>query len=568
VISRRDFLRAAAAASLLVGSDSLARAAAQQRIAQEDLLRFAPLGQVTLLHLTDLHAQLLPLYFREPAVNIGAGEARGRPPHLTGANFLAAYGLPPGSPQAYAFTCADFTALAGGYGRMGGLDRIATLVKAIRAERPGQVLLLDGGDSWQGSYTTLAERGMDMVQAMRALKLDAMTGHWEFTLGAARLKELTAALGCPFLCGNVVDKEWGDPVFDSTAFFERGGVKVAVIGQAYPYVPIAHPQWLFPDWTFGIQEDRLRDHVAAARKAGAAIVVLLSHNGFDIDRKLASRVDGIDVILGGHTHDALPEPVMVGRTIVVASGSHGKFLARLDLDVANGAVAGHRFRLIPVFSDAIVPDAEMAALVASLRRPHEAEIGRVLGTTEGLLYRRGNFNGTFDDLICDALLQEREAEIALSPGFRFGATLLPGQPIRIDDLYSQTAITYPTAYRRSLTGGALKDILEDVADNLFNPDPYYQQGGDMVRVGGMSYRIDVTQPMGQRISEMRLARSGAAIEAEKSYQVAGWASLDRNAEGPPIYDLVARHIAAQKSIAIPDRSPVEIVGGDPRGMAG
>ncbi len=567
MISRRDFVQATIATGILTGATrSVARAAAKQAISQADLLQFEPLGQVTLLHFTDLHAQLMPLYFREPSVNIGVGSDAGVAPHLTGKSFLKAYGIAPDSSSAYALSSDDFGALAAEYGRMGGLDRMATLIKEIRAARPTQTLLLDGGDTWQGSYTSLKERGADMVAAQNLLGVEAMTAHWEFTYGQDRVKELKSRLNAPFLCGNVKDATWGDRIFEGTKMFERGGVQIAVIGQAFPYTPIANPRWMIPDWSFGIEEDRVRAEVDAARKAGADVVVLLSHNGFDVDRKLASRIAGIDVILTGHTHDAIPHSVMVGNTILTAPGSHGKFLGRLDLQIENKRVTKHRFRLIPIFSDAIASDPEMAALIGRLRAPYKADLDRVLARTDSLLYRRGNFNGTFDDVICQALLTERDAQIALSPGFRWGSSLPAGHDIRLEDVYNQTAITYPAAYRSTMDGATLKGVFEDVADNLFNPDPYYQQGGDMVRVGGMSYAIDVSKPIGSRISNMRLA-NGAPIEATKSYVVAGWASINQGTEGPPIYDVLTTYLQKQHVVHVPDRQTVSVTGADRSGIA-
>ncbi len=560
MFSRRDFLQVAAATSILTGGTGWARAAARQALTQKDLLGFDPLGQVTLLHITDIHAQLMPVYFREPSINLGVGEAHGLPPHLTGKDFLKAYDLPAESPEAYAFSSEDFVALAKAYGKVGGVDRLATLVKAIRAERPNNTLFLDGGDTWQGSYTSHQTGGADMVEVMNALGVEGMTAHWEFTYGEERVQELISELAFPFLAGNVRDTEWEEPVFDAATTFERGGVKIAVIGQAFPYTPVANPRYLIPNWSFGIQEKLVAQRVAEARAGGAELVVLLSHNGFDVDRKLASRVAGIDVILTGHTHDALPRAVEVGKTLLIASGSHGKFLSRLDLDVKDGKVADYRYRLIPVFSDVIKPDADTAALVKKIRAPHQAELGRVLGRTDSLLYRRGNFNGTFDDLICRALLKERDAQIALSPGFRWGATLVPGQEITVEDVHNQTSITYPKVYRTEMTGAFLKEVFEDVADNIFNPDPYYQQGGDMVRVGGLSYTIDIRKPIGQRISDMTLLADGAKIEAEKSYVVAGWASVNEATEGPPVWDLVSRYIEREKTVSVDDRPDIRILG--------
>jgi S-sulfosulfanyl-L-cysteine sulfohydrolase len=560
MLSRRDFIQAASAAAAIMGA-GLSRAAAQQRLTQADLLAFQPVGNVTLVHMTDLHAQIVPLYFREPSLNLGVAEVKGLPPHVTGKSFLDAYGIAAGSPLAYALTDQDFSTLAKSYGRLGGLDRIATIVKAIRAEREGRTLFLDGGDTWTNSYTSLVTKGQDVIDCMALLKPDAMTAHWEFTLGEARVKEAIDSLGFPFLAQNVRDAEWNDEeVFKAFAMFERGGVKIAVIGQAFPYTPIANPRWMIPSWSFGIRDEAMQKQVDLARADGAQLIVVLSHNGFDVDRKMAARVRGIDVILTGHTHDALPDVVKVGNTLLIASGSHGKFVSRLDLDVRDGGIKAYRYKLIPVFADAIQPDAVVAAKIREVRAPHEAMLRETVGHTETLLYRRGNFNGTLDDVICDALLAERDAEIALSPGFRWGVSLLPGQAITREDIYNATAITYPAAYRTTMSGARLKDVLEDVADNLFNPDPYYQQGGDMVRVGGLTYTIDINAAMGSRISDMRLAKSGQTIAAEKDYTVAGWASVNEGTEGPDIWNIVFAHLQRRNTVAPQGGDTVRIIG--------
>jgi sulfur-oxidizing protein SoxB len=563
-LGRRELLQVAGAtAALAVANPSLAQGKAPT---QDDLLRFKPLGQLTILNFTDLHAQLVPLYFREPSANIGVGADKGLPPHLVGEKLLADFKLGRGSADAYTLASTDFESLAKTYGRIGGLDRIATLVKAIRAERPGKVLLLDGGDTWQGSYTSLQTKGADMVKVMNALAPDAMTAHWEFTYGAERVQELVKQLTFPFLAGNVKDATWGDPVFKPYSVIERGGLKVGVIGQAFPYTPVANPRYMIPDWSFGIEEDRLRDNVARVKAQGVDLVVLLSHNGFDVDRKLAARVTGIDVILTGHTHDAIPDVTKVGDTLLVAAGSHGKFLARLDLEVSGRRIVNYAFRLIPVLSDVIAPDPEMAAMIADIRAPHRETLAKVLGHTDSLLYRRGNFNGTFDDLICQALLKERDAEIALSPGFRWGSSLLPGQAITGDDVFNQTAITYPAAYRTQMTGEALKAVLEDVADNLFNPDPYYQQGGDMVRAGGLAYTLDVTEKVGRRISDVTLLRTGEKIDAAKNYTVSGWASVNEGTGGPPVYKVVADHLENVKTVRLEPNRHVKLLNADPAGF--
>jgi sulfur-oxidizing protein SoxB len=559
-VNRREFLHAlsAAAACGLPLHASPARA-------QSLLYESSPFGNVSLLHFTDCHAQLLPVWFREPAMNIGVAEAAGKPPHLTGQAFLRAFNIPSSSDLAYAFTSLDFTEAARRYGKMGGFAHLATLVKMLRESRP-HALLLDGGDSWQGSATALWTQGRDMIAASRQLGVELMTGHWEFTYGETRVRQGVNELA-PILAQNVKTADFDEPVFKPYVMRESKGVPFAVIGQAFPYVPIAHPRHFVSGWTFGIQERELQKQVEAARGKGAQAVVLLSHNGMDVDLKLASRVRGIDAILGGHTHDGVPAPMVVrnagGQTLVTNAGSNGKYLAVLDLEVKGGKVADYRYRLLPVFSELIPADQTMSALIRKLRAPYEQKLGEKLAITEGLLYRRGNFNGTFDQLFLDALMQVRGAPIAFSPGFRWGTTLLPGEAITREHIMDQSAITYPMATLTEMSGSQIKRILEDIADNLFNPDPYYQQGGDMVRVGGLTYACDPRAKMGSRISDLRL--SGIPLDADKTYKVAGWAPVAEGATGEPVWDVVERWLGQHKSVAArrPNLPRLVGMGGNP-----
>lgn len=561
-MTRREFLQvlaAAAAAGLPLGSRS-ALAGAQP----EAFYRIPRFGQVNLLHMTDCHAQLLPVYFREPSVNIGVGAAAGQPPHLVGEALLKHYGIRPGTREAHAFTHLDFVQAARTYGKVGGFAHLATLVKWLRAERPG-ALLLDGGDTWQGSATALWTQGQDMVDACLQLGVDVMTAHWEFTLGAERVREVVEKDfkgKVAFVAQNVKTTDFGDPVFEPYVIREINGVPVAIIGQAFPYTPIANPRYMVPEWTFGIQDERLQTLVDEVRGKGAQVVALLSHNGMDVDLKLATRVTGIDVILGGHTHDGVPQPSVVknasGRTLVTNGGSNGKFLGVLDLEVKGGKVADYRYRLVPVFANLLPPDPDMERLIRKLRAPYENRLQEELAVSEGLLYRRGNFNGSFDQVILDALMAVKGAEIAFSPGFRWGTTILPGEPITLERLMDQTAITYPYTTLNELTGEQIKTILEDVCDNLFNPDPYLQQGGDMVRVGGLQYTCAPNETIGRRISNMTLR--GKPLDPAKKYKVAGWAPVAEGASGEPVWEVVARYLRDRKTIPTPKLNLPKLVG--------
>ena len=543
-MNRREFLQSLAAAA--VCGAPLGASHAQVAQALYDPPSF---GNVSLLHFTDCHAQLLPTHFREPSVNIGVGDAAGRFPHLVGEHLLRAAGIKPGTPEAHAFTFLDFAAAAKRYGKIGGFAHLATLVKRLRASRPN-ALLLDGGDTWQGSATSLWTRGQDMIDVCQQLGVDMMTAHWEFTYGDKRVQEAVKSLGhIEFLAQNVKTADFGDAVFKPYVLREINGVPLAIIGQAFPYTPIANPRHFVAEWTFGIQEAELQKIVEEARAKGARAVVLLSHNGMDVDVKLAGRVRGIDAILGGHTHDGVPTPVIInnagGKTVVTNAGSNGKFLGVLDLEV-KGGVTDFRYRLLPVFANLLPADTAMQALIDKVRAPFKAKLDEPLAVTEGLLYRRGNFNGTFDQLILDALMTEKNAEIGFSPGFRWGATLLPGQTISREHLMDQTAITYPQVTVNELTGTEIKAILDDVCDNLFHPDPYLQQGGDMVRVGGLSYTCAPHALRDQRVTDLRL--HGKPLDAAKRYKVVGWAPVAEGAKGEPVWDVVERYLKDRKTI--------------------
>ena len=550
-LHKREFMQilgAGAVAGMAMGRYAEADAAT----ASEGLYDAPRFGQVSFLHMTDCHAQLLPIHFREPSINLGVGSMRGQLPHLVGEHLLKAAGLRPGTVQAHALTYLDFDKAARRYGKVGGFAHLATLVKRLKASRPG-ALLLDGGDTWQGSGTALWTRGQDMVEACKLLGVDVMTGHWEFTLGMERVKEIVDkdfAGQIEFIAQNIQTQDFGDPVFKPYVMREINGVPCAIIGQAFPYTPIANPRYMVADWAFGIQDTRMQSMVDEVRAKGAQVVLVLSHNGMDVDLKMASRVRGIDAIMGGHTHDGMPVATLVsnpgGKTIVTNAGSNGKFLAVLDLDIRQQRVADFRYKLMPVFANMLPADKPMQALIDRVRAPYAQQLSETLAVTEGSLYRRGNFNGSGDQLLVDALMDVQGAEIAFSPGFRWGTSLLPGQAITREWLMDMTATTYSFATVSQMSGATIKTILEDVADNLFNPDPYYQQGGDMVRVGGMQFSLDPLAKMGARISDMRL--KGQPLQADKNYKVAGWAPVAEEARSqgnPQVWTVVEQWLKAQ-----------------------
>ena len=548
-MNRREFLHMLAMAQAAGMALNSPAAQAADGAALYDIPRF---GNVHLLHFTDCHAQLMPIHFREPSVNLGVAQALGKAPHLVGEHLLKAFRIAPKSREAHAFTYLDFESAARTYGKIGGFAHLSTLVKRLRATRPGS-LLLDGGDTWQGSATSLWTRAQDMVDACKLIGVDMMTAHWEFTYGANRVKEIIEkdfAGRIEFLAQNVKTTDFEDPVFKPYALRDMNGVSVAVIGQAFPYTPIANPRHFVPEWSFGIQDDRMQTMVDEVRGKGAQVVVVLSHNGMDVDLKMAGRVRGIDAILGGHTHDGVPEAIVVsnpaGKTLVTNAGSNGKFLGVLDFDVKQGRISDFRYRLLPVFANLLPADPAMQAHIDRVRAPFKARLEEPLAVSEGLLYRRGNFNGSFDQLILDAMLDVKGAQIGFSPGFRWGTSVLPGQTITRELLMDQTAITSPHTTVSDMTGEFIKTVLEDVADNLFNPDPYYQQGGDMVRVGGLTYTCDPNGKAGARISDMRLG--GQLIDAAKTYKVAGWAPVAEGAKGEPIWDVVETWLKSHRTV--------------------
>ena len=528
--------------------------------------KLKPFGNTRILHMTDPHAQLVPVYFREPSVNLGVGENFGKPPHIVGEHFLKYYGIEGDKRLEYAMTCLKFNEYAKKMGRVGGYAHLKTVVDFLRSSYgKDKTVLLDGGDTWQGSWTSLQTRGKDMVGAQNLLGVDVMVGHWEFTYTEKEILENIKELKAEFIAQNVKVKE--DAIMEETykpydedsglafkpyTIKKMGNARVAFIGQAFPYTTIANPKRFIPDLTFGIDADSMQEFVDLVRKKEKPdAVIVLSHNGYDVDKKMAQVVSGIDFIMGGHTHDGVPEAYPVknkgGVTYVCNAGSNGKFLNVLDLDIQNGKIKDFKFTLLPIFSDLVPADPIMDKYIQEVRKPFLKDLNRVIATTEVTLFRRGNFNGSWDQIICDALREVKGADVSFSPGFRWGTSVIPGQDITFDDLATETAMTYPETYVKEMDGKTIKMILEDVADNLFNPDPFYQQGGDMVRTGGIAYRFDPLEKAGNRCSNITLT-NGKPVEANKKYKVAGWATVNSKAPDEPVWETVETYLKAHKHI--------------------
>ncbi|WP_020146732.1 thiosulfohydrolase SoxB [Thioalkalivibrio sp. ALJ15] len=571
-LTRREFLQAMAVASAAGFSmNAWAGEKGSWKPLSSEMYDIPKFGNVSFMHYTDCHAQLKPIYFREPNVNIGVGDMKGKPPVLVGNELLEWFGIKPGTPMAHAITHLDYVDAAEKYGRMGGFSHLSTLVKKLRADRPNS-LMLDGGDTWHGSAVSLWDDGQDMVDAQKLLGVDIMVGHWEFTFGDERVMEIVEndfkPNGIDFLAQNIEDRDWGDPVFEPYTIREMNGVPVAVIGQAFPYTSVANPSYMFPDWSFGIRDEHMQRMINECREKGAKVVAILSHNGMVTDMEMARNLEGVDVIMGGHTHDPIPGAVEIENaggdiTLVTNAGSNGKFLGLLDLDVGESGVRDYKFHMLPVFSNLLDADPEMEEHVKKVHEPYQDKLNEELAVTDGVLYRRGNFNGTFDEVILDALREKLDAEVALSPGFRWGVSVLPGQPITFEEVMSQTVTTYSEVQRNEMTGEQLKNTLEDVANSIFNQNPYHHRGGDMVRTGGIKYTIDPHESMGSRISDLEI--NGEPIDMDKNYVVAGWANVHEPLDSEPVWELVADYLREKGTVEVskPYLPKMKNVEGDP-----
>lgn len=604
-LNRREFLHVismAAAAGMLPGT---ARASERTQATSPHLsmnMYHAPMkGKVRVLHLTDTHAQLKPIYYREPNVNLGIGPAYGKLPHLVGSKLLKSLGIENNASLAHAFSFMHFQEASEKFGKVGGFAHIKTLLDHLREQAGGQqnTLTLDGGDLWHGSATALWTRGQDMVEASNLLGVDIMTGHWEFTYTQPEVLRNIGQFKGEFLAQNIRIKEdslFGDHYRDlveqnhGIGLYDEdnalpfkpytirviNGERIAIIGQAFPRTANANPRANFPDWSFGLREDALQtmvDQIRSAEKVAA--IVMISHNGMDVDIKMASRINGIDAIFGGHTHDGIPKAIPVktpagGVCHVTNAGSNGKFVGCMDLDIKNGQLRGVHYQLLPVFANVLKADKTVDQFITQMRqtrydesivesrnpkyafnqerlgKTYETILNEELAVAEETLYRRGNFMGTWDQIIVNALREEHDTQIAFSAGVRWGTSVIAGEAITMERVMDETSMTYGETYKSELSGAQIKDILEGVCENIFQKDPYLQSGGDMVRVGGLSYSCEPNASLGQRISQMRLG-DGSLIQANKTYTVAGWGQVEELGGGRPVWDVVADHLRHQKS---------------------
>ncbi len=576
-INRRDFMQIAMALGIIgvagAGTNLFAGEAGKEKIKNltfTDIVDFEAKGKATILHICDLHAHIKPLYWREPSTLISAKNLVGTPGFICGDSFMEHYGIKAGSLDQYFDTHNNFSELAKKFGKMGGISHMKPIIDHVKKSRGSEnVLLLDSGDTWQGTAVALKTKGEAIIDAQNYLGVDVMVGHWEFTYGKERVMELIGKLKGEFISQNVLDNDpfsdtFEEPVFPPYTIKEIGGAKIGIIGQSFPFTSTANPKRFTENWSFALRHESLQEHVDHLRvKEKVDCIVVLSHDGFSVDQELAKKVKGIDFILSGHTHDPSPEPIIVNNTVIIISGSHGKYIGRLDLDIKDKKVAGYNFKLIPVASNLIPADKEGDELIAKAYKPFDSELNEVLGTTKNILYKRDTFYSTFDSLIGQAIQYKVKSDIVFTPGYRWGTTVLPDGEILKDNVYEMTAITYPEVYTFDLKGEVIANLMEDIADNVFNANPLLQQGGDMSRLTGASYSIKIDAPSGKRISEFMIG--GKPIDINKTYRVSSWggnlqsAGINMDKETPAVYEIVSDYIRKKKIIDIPLESNVKVL---------
>ena len=570
-ISRRDFMHIAAILGLGAATSSMASPKTSASIGLKDIYDFKATGNFTLLHMCDIHAHIKPLYWREPSTLISAPNLVGTPGFLCGEAFAKHYGLEPSSLDAYFDTHVDFETLAKKFGKMGGIAHMKTYLDHVRKQRGAEnVLFLDSGDTWQGTGVALKTRGEAIVKAQNYLGVDVMTGHWEFTYGKERVLELIEMLDAKFVAQNVIGNDpfaddYEELIFEPYTIQEKGGAKIGIIGQAFPFTSTANPKEFTEGWSFGIRPETLQTYVDELRKEHKVdCVVVISHDGFSVDQEVARMVHGIDFILSGHTHDPSPKPITINGTVIVIAGSHGKYVGRLDIDAKNGKVNDYEFKLVPIASNIIPADPEGVKLVNDIYAPYDAEMNEVLGKTKNILYKRDTFFSTFDQLINDAILDEMKCDISFTPGYRWGTTVLAGDDILMDNVYEMCGITYPNVYTFELQGKQIANLLEDIADNVFNANPLYQQGGDMSRLGGATYSIAIAGKAGSRISKLMIG--GKPIDLNKTYIVSSWGGNLQNAGSNlqkdkirAVYDVTRDYIKKQKIVDVSNAGNVTLV---------
>jgi len=575
-ISRRDFLQFAGALGLLsaTGTNLFAGEAAKEKIKKlsfSDLVEFKAKGKVSLLHICDMHAHIKPLYWREPSTLISAKNLVGTPGFICGDAFQEYYGTKSGSIDQYFDTHNDFEILAKKFGKMGGISHMKPMIDHVRKERGEKnVLLLDSGDTWQGTAVALKTGGEAIVDAQNYLGVDVMVGHWEFTYGKERVFELIKKFKGEFISQNVIDNDpfsddFEELIFPPYTIKEVGGYKIGIIGQSFPFTSTANPKKFTEGWSFGLRHESLQKYINELRKEKKVdCIVVLSHDGFSVDQELAKKVKGVDFILSGHTHDPSPKPIVINDTVILIAGSHGKYVGRLDIEIEKGKVKDYEFKLMPVASSLIPADKAGDELIAKWYKPYDKELNEVLGTTKNILYKRDTFYSTFDALIGTAIQEEMKSDIVFTPGYRWGTTVIPGDPITKDNVYEMTAITYPEVYTFELKGDKIAKLMEDIADNVFNENPLLQQGGDMSRLTGASYSIKIDAKSGKRISDFMIG--GKPIDLKKTYLVSSWGGNLQNAgenldkkKIREVYEVVSDYIRKEKVIDITLKSNVKIL---------
>ncbi|NLD72906.1 MAG: bifunctional metallophosphatase/5'-nucleotidase [Chloroflexi bacterium] len=405
---------------------------------------------------------------------------------------------------------------AGAIRTAGGHARIAALIAAERRRHPGAVLALDNGDTLHGTYPVVHSEGEALLPILNAMGLDGMTAHWEFAYGPARFKALAQRLNYPMLAINCYEEASGELAYPPYVVYEAAGLRVGVIGIAATIVDKTMPPSFSKGLRFTLGNEELPGHISHLRQEERAdLIVVVSHLGFPQEVRLAEEVEGIDVLLSGHTHNRIYRPVLVNGAIIIQSGCHGSFLGRLDLQLEGGKVVDWRHALITVTED-LPEDPVVRERVEAALATDRSDLAEQVGETRTPLHRYTVLEAPMDNLLLQALQSETGAEVAFSNGWRYGAPIPPG-PITLNDLWNIIPVNPPVS-TCDLTGEEIWDMMEENLEHTFARNPYDQMGGYVKRCLGLNLYAKIENPAGQRIQQIFVG--GRPLRREQVYHAA------------------------------------------------